>query len=481
MKPLNELKAAVEQGLRWIEKRRGVREAEVYASANNLAVLRICYATNVPSNGLEEPKSLDDFGLSARVVFKDGKVGFGKEDSALDQRAIKNVFLKAERNAVLDTDFKSLPAPAGKPAKNLFMDQAIAKLSDEKAIDKAYDCLGGAFDALARKKAERNLNITGELNFLHARMAIASTTGIKASDESTQALATLTTILEGTPDLAGVGCDSGTHLKDLQSAKTGQTSAEKALAMGKPLSIESGEYRAVLGRLAVTDLLHSRFEVGLNAIDEQASPFVGKLDQQLFSECLNIRDDALVPKAMGSKCVTDEGLPAGRTELVKDGRLVSFLGSDYYCKKFGDPRFRPRNGFRSGSGGRSYETDPGIHGTNFVVETGSLSDEELIKEVKNGIYIGRIWYTYPVNGLASSDFTTTIRGDSYVIENGEIKAALTPNTCRVSDNFERIFRSVLGLGKKKEVAFAWGQEPVIITPEIAVQGVKVERIAKGLY
>src|SRR3989344_9669103 len=117
MKLMNELKAAVEQGLRWMEKQPGVREAEVYASANNLAVLRICYATNVPSNGLEEPKSLDDFGLSARVVFKDGKVGFGKEDSALDQRATQNVFLKAERNAVLDTDFRSLPPPAGRPAK----------------------------------------------------------------------------------------------------------------------------------------------------------------------------------------------------------------------------------------------------------------------------------------------------------------------------------------------------------------------------
>ncbi|HIH16458.1 MAG TPA: hypothetical protein HA252_03575 [Candidatus Diapherotrites archaeon] len=86
-----------------------------------------------------------------------------------------------------------------------------------------------------------------------------------------------------------------------------------------------------------------------------------------------------------------------------------------------------------------------------------------------------------MNGLASSDFTTTIRGDSYLIEDGEIKSALTPNTCRVSDNFERVFKGVLGLGRKQRVTFAWGQEPVVITPETAVESVKVERIAKGLY
>ena len=70
---LNELKAAVEDGLRKIEKNKDVKEAEVFASSNRLNVLRICYASNLPSNALEEPKSLENFGLSVRVHFKDGK------------------------------------------------------------------------------------------------------------------------------------------------------------------------------------------------------------------------------------------------------------------------------------------------------------------------------------------------------------------------------------------------------------------------
>ena len=484
MRTVKELRDAVTEGLRWVEKQPRVKEAEVYASATYLNVQRICYATNVPSNGLEEPKSEESYGLSVRVRVEDGRLGFGKEDSALDRRGYGNAFLKAERNAVLDTDFHSLPSPLpaslrgkARAPRNAVADKAIANLDDGKAIDKAYDCLGGAFEALAR--AERDLNITGELNFTVERMALANSNGVKAEEENTQALAALTTLLEGKPDIAGMDFDSNTHLKALNARKTGFSSAEKALAMRGAKSIESGSYRAVLGRLAVTDLLHSRFEVGLNAVDEQATPFVGKLGRKLFSTQLNLSDDALVSGAIGSRGYTDEGFAAGKTLLVKDGVLENFLSNDYYCKKFPDEkRYNPLNGYRRG---RNYASDPGIHGTNLVVEPGSFSDEELIREVRNGIYIGRIWYTYPVNGLASSDFTTTIRGASCLIEDGEIKSALTPNTCRVSDNFERVFKGVLGLGRKQRVTFAWGQEPVVITPETAVESVKVERIAKGLY
>ena len=111
---INELKAAVEDGLKKIEKNKDVKEAEVFASSNRLNVLRICYASNIPSNALEEPKSLENFGLSVRVHFKDGKIGFGKEDSSLDSKAIDSAFAKARKNAVMDRYFKSLPQPSKK-------------------------------------------------------------------------------------------------------------------------------------------------------------------------------------------------------------------------------------------------------------------------------------------------------------------------------------------------------------------------------
>ncbi|MEK6942169.1 MAG: metallopeptidase TldD-related protein, partial [archaeon] len=368
----------------------------------------------------------------------------------------------------------------GKQKKPVF-DKKIMELDEEKAIQSAYDCLGGAISELERKKIGGHLNITGEIDYIAERMAVKNSNGINASDQGTIALATLTTILEQRPDLSGMWFDSSTKLEKLDAAKAGKTSAQKALDMQSPQKIDSGEYSVVFGRVAVAELLYSRFDVGLNAIDLNASPYINRLDSMVASEKLSIADDGAFEGAIGTKTVTDEGLPTGKTKIVEKGKLVNFLANDYYAKKFGDKRFSARNGFRTGGGGRHHDSRPSISATNLVVSKGEFSDEELLKEIKNGVYIGRIWYTYPVNGLASADFTSTVRGDSYIIENGKIKSALVPNTVRVNENLDRVFQNILGISKKQQATLAWGQEAVVITPEIAVKGVRLERIAKDIY
>ena len=478
---LNELKGAVEDGLRKVGRNKDVKEAEVFASSNRLNVLRICYASNIPSNALEEPKSQENFGISVRALFSNGKIGFGKEDSSIDGNAVEKALAKARKNAVMDNDFRGLPEPHGKTALRNYHDKEIMNLNEEKAIDQAYSCLNAALNVLERKKFYKNMNITGELNFIAERMAIANSNGIKESDETTIALATLTTIFEIDPDVSGMWFDSATKLKKLDALHAGRVSAEKALGLVGGKKVDSGNYNVVFGRVAVADLIYSRFEVGLNSVDVKATPYIDSIGKKIAPDFLNIYDDGAMEGAIGSKKVTDEGLPTGKTEIVKQGVLDTFLANDYYAKKFTDREYAARNGFRSGGGGRHYDAEPGISPTNTVIKPGKFSDEELIREVKNGIYIGRIWYSYPVNGLASADFTSTVRGDSYIIQNGKIVAPLVPNTLRINDNLSRIFSNIIGLSRKQQATIAWGQDSVVVTPEIAVKGVRLERIAKELY
>ena len=71
---LNELQDIVERGCLFLEKQRGVKEVEVFASANQLNVLRIVFATNVANNAVEEAKSLENSGLSVRILFDNKKI-----------------------------------------------------------------------------------------------------------------------------------------------------------------------------------------------------------------------------------------------------------------------------------------------------------------------------------------------------------------------------------------------------------------------
>ncbi|MBI2598254.1 MAG: hypothetical protein HYW50_03600, partial [Candidatus Diapherotrites archaeon] len=356
---LNELKKTVESGCSFLEKQGGVKQFEVFASANRLNVLRIAFATNVPNNAIEESKSIESLGLSVHVLFWDGKVGFGKTDAELSMKGIRNAFEKAKINAVFDSDFKSFPEPVKEKKKKPVFDKKIMDLDEEKAIQSAYDCLDGALSALEKKKFSSNMNLTGELNYLSEQMSVKNSNGIDSFDQTTIALATLTTILEKRPNISGMWFDSATVLKKLEPFKTGKISAQKALSMQEAKKISSGEFDVVFGRVAVAELLYSRFDVGLNSIDLKASPFTDSLGEAVAVPDLSIFDDGTLEGEIGTKTVTDEGLSTGKTEIIKNGKLVNFLSNDYYSKKFLEKNFVARNGFRGGGPGRHHDSAPG--------------------------------------------------------------------------------------------------------------------------
>src|SRR2546425_1901959 len=154
-----------------------------------------------------------------------------------------------------------------------------------------------------------------------------------------------------------------------------------------------------------------------------ASPFVGRLGRRVASSALSIYDHGAMPGMMGSKGITCEGLPTGRTDLIRDGVLTGCLACWYDTQRLlrdpqraaklgGDDAARaaalvPRNGFRFGAGGgRQFANRPSAAATNVVVEGAEpVGREELLRRVGTGLYIGRIWYTYPINGLRAGDFT----------------------------------------------------------------------------
>jgi PmbA protein len=140
---------------------------------------------------------------------------------------------------------------------------------------------------------------------------------------------------------------------------------------------------------------------------------------------------------------------------------------------------RPRNGFRFGEGGgRQFDSQPGVAASNVVLEGhGAVSLPELIRDVGEGLYVGRIWYTYAINGLRAGDFTCTVVGDSYIIRDGRRAEPLRPNTVRINDNIGRILNSLVGITKDVKGTIVWAADEVVYAPEIAVRGVRVQEIA----
>ncbi|HXG36462.1 MAG TPA: metallopeptidase TldD-related protein, partial [Dehalococcoidia bacterium] len=180
--------------------------------------------------------------------------------------------------------------------------------------------------------------------------------------------------------------------------------------------------------------------------------------------------------------------------LIENGVLKSTLSNHYEMQrilrdehareKLGvDPNewkhaFLPRNGFRfARGGGRHFDAQPGIHPTNVVIPGEVESLDALARQVGDGLYIGRIWYTYPVNGLRAGDFTCTVVGDSYVIRDGRLAEPIKPNTLRINDNIRRVLNGVQGVTRQGKPTLVWAADEIVYAPEIAVEKLELQSIA----
>ncbi len=69
--------------------------------------------------------------------------------------------------------------------------------------------------------------------------------------------------------------------------------------------------------------------------------------------------------------------------------------------------------------GRSSEPIPTSSLHNLRINPRDYSQEEMIKETKHGLLVGRLWYTYAINPIRG-DFSCTVRSGIRIIENGKI-------------------------------------------------------------
>jgi PmbA protein len=515
MPGLAELARAAQAAFELTRTQRDIREAEVFVAANATLLTRLNYTSHIPCNGVEEPKSVESYGLGIQIVLDgpDGpRIGFGSEPSDLGVAGAARALVKARTAAVHDPEFVSLPRP-GRETRILrdYHDGELMDVPDDRLVECGWTIVHGALRtflnssrlaALAGSdEALRTLGliVSGDVTILQERVAIVSTHMPEVqTDESALITAFVTAMVEA-HGAKGSGWSTATRLADF-SDEAGVEAAQAAIDAIGGERVPSGRYTVVLGPQPVTDILNDLIIPACNsdAFYASATPFLGQLGRRVASPLLSIHDDGARPGLLGSKGITCEGLPTGRTDLITHGVLSGCLTTWYQSQRLlRDPALAgklgatgaaaeaalvARNGFRFGSGGgREFDAQPGVSASNIVVEgRDPISREELLRRVGNGLYIGRIWYTYPINGLRAGDFTCTVVADSYIIRNGRIVAPLKPNTVRINDNIRTVLGNVLGTTRESKGTIVWAADQVVYTPEIAVSGMQIDAITHDL-
>ncbi len=128
------------------------------------------------------------------------------------------------------------------------------------------------------------------------------------------------------------------------------------------------------------------------------------------------------------------------------------------------------NASRMGSPmGRNAQPIPFPLPHNLRIDGKTETMDEIIKNTKKGLLVGRLWYTYPVNP-ERGDFSCTARSGIKIIENGVIKKSGKP--VRIVHNLPTLLQNISAIGNDIKNVLQWNSLPCI-TPSIKVDGVKI--------
>jgi len=135
------------------------------------------------------------------------------------------------------------------------------------------------------------------------------------------------------------------------------------------------------------------------------------LGTKIGSDVVNVVDDPRLPGSYGYYLYDDEGVKANRRYLIKNGIITSFLQNRWSASRFGIPS----NGSARAN---NWDAEPIVRMANTYVMAGDHSTEELLRDVKKGIYIK----SYMEWNIDDKRFNQRYTGlEAYLIENGELK------------------------------------------------------------
>ena len=226
---------------------------------------------------------------------------------------------------------------------------------------------------------------------------------------------------------SGYGVADFNDFAKLDTGKVSEVAIQKALRSRETRAIEPGKYTVILEPAASVDLLgHMVSQMDARQADEGRS-FLSKpgggsrLGEKLVDERVHIYTDPMnaeVPSAPWSA----DGRPQRRVDWIKDGTVTNLAYSRFWAQKNGVSEDKAPAGI--GGFGFNRRSVGGFEGAQGVImEGGGSSLDELVKGVKRGILVTRMWYIRPVDPQTLL-YTGLTRDGTFYVEDGEIKYAI---------------------------------------------------------
>jgi len=168
----------------------------------------------------------------------------------------------------------------------------------------------------------------------------------------------------------------------LNQDELARKAARHAVELLDAQSIKAGQYTIVADQMLAGVFIHEAFGHLSEADFVYENPKAREMmtmGRRFGKGLLNVYDDGSIPNLRGTTLYDDEGTPARRNWLIRDGELVGRLHSRQTAAKMGE---------KASGNARAinYRFAPIVRMTNTAIDNGTTSFEDMIKDIELGIY-----------------------------------------------------------------------------------------------
>ncbi len=355
---------------------------------------------------LEEIGKTRSFGGNVRALVRGGW-GFASFNDPADLRARIGEAVSQARHVGKEKSNLAEVAPVSEVVPlTLGRDPRTVTLASKKELLDRYN------DTMLAVSGVTSTNLTYSDG--HKRIVFASSEGSYIEQERIDVVSRLAATAGRNGDMQQASMSLGAlndfsyiETLDERARRTGERAVE---LLGAPYA-KPGTYTVVLDPILAGVFCHEAFghlSESDFVYENERMKEIMVLGRRFGQPHLNIVDGAAVPDLRGSFKYDDEGTPAQKTDLIREGVLVGRLHSRETAGKMGE---KPTGNARA----LDYRFPPIVRMTNTYIEPGNIPFDELIADVTEGVY-ARNWF----GGTTSMEMFTFSAGEAYMIRNGKI-------------------------------------------------------------
>ncbi len=272
-------------------------------------------------------------------------------------------------------------------------------------------------------------------------VAIASTTGIRATTRRTTAYLSVSAIAgEGADSQTGSGFTVGRALADLDPDRAAADAVERAVRMLGARKARSGRSTVVFDpRVVSTVLSVVAGALSGEAVVKGRSFFAERVGETVAAEPVTLVDDPTDRRAFSAARYDAEGLATRRNVLIEGGVLRGFVFDTVAARRYGTAS--------TGSAVRGgYAGTPGAGCRAGQLAPGDLDQEAILAAVGDGLYVQSITGVHSGVNPVSGDFSVGAEG--LLLRDGALAEPVREVT--VASTLQRMLQSLLHIGSDVE-------------------------------